>query len=165
MNSITLLLFATMTLVVVPAFGQEPNGELSTIVKKSLTAASRADDTTAMSRACIGRAATACMETPARRTTLGMPNCAFEERRWWNSLLNFRFGELKKRLSANAFVSIRNVQRKWITFREADCEFVYLHLYGNGSLRTPATAWCLLDATPLRTIRLGGLIEKFQGNR
>lgn len=106
MNSITLLLFATMNFVVVSAFGQEPNGEVSTIVNKSLTAASRADDTTAMSRACIGRAATACMETPARQTTLGRANCAFEERRWWDSLLNFGFGELKKRLSADAFVSI-----------------------------------------------------------
>jgi len=162
MKKLPLLLLATLYSAVVPAFGQEPNGEVSTIMEKCLSAAAGAKDKTAMSRACIGKAATACMEMPGGQTTVGMTKCASNERRWWEHLLEFRLGALKKQMSPDAFGPIHDAQEKWLTFKKADCVSVNSHLYESGSLRAPAIAWCLLDATALRSIRLGGLVEQSQ---
>jgi uncharacterized protein YecT (DUF1311 family) len=143
------------------AAAQEADGETSTIMEKCLTTAAKSDDTILAHRACIGRVASACMEAPDGQSNLGMAQCAHREGDWWDKLLNSRYGALKKAMEPAEFAALRDAQRKWVAFKEADCDYVYTHQFGNGSMRIPASAWCVLDQTALRATKLGNLLDQY----
>ena len=117
---------------------------------------------------CEGRVAEACMEdTPGGLSTLGMVDCIQIETILWDEVLNAEWGPLMARVRAEDDAerevfgdqfsrraeSLREAQRAWIAFRDAECAFAY-DSWGSGSLRTVGHAGCALSMTADRVARL-----------
>lgn len=120
-----------------------------------------------MAEACIGTGARACMEaTPEGGTTLGMMACLLAERDHWDRLLNQEYAAARARAQgaddaerpyfpeyAVRVTQLRDAQRAWIAFRDAECAMEY-GAWGAGSMRQIAGADCLLRLTAGRTLDL-----------
>lgn len=121
--------------------------------------------------ACIGLGAEACMRaTPGGDTTIGMSGCFDAELQWWDDMLNFTYQELMREAGAmdaeapdyapEQAPALRDMQRAWITFRDAKCSYERSQ-WGGGTGGGPATAACLMQETAeqvlyLEASRLGG---------
>lgn len=121
--------------------------------------------------ACIGRAAETCMSQPGGDTTVGMGFCADRERAWWDARLNAVYGRLMaqeegidaelKEIGATApprAESLRAMQRAWIPFRDAACDYERAQ-WGGGTGGGPATYLCLMHQTARQTL----LLERYLG--
>lgn len=114
-------------------------------------------------RACIGKMWDACQTTPDGGTTIGMSFCALAERDVWDGYLNAEYRatmDAMRRMDAAdgpEFATradfLRDAQRAWIAFRDAECGLAYA-IWGSGSMRQIAGAACLRDLTAERTIEL-----------
>lgn len=122
---------------------------------------------------CAGRLSEACQTSTADgQTTLGMVNCAGRETAAWDVLLNEEYqatrawaeeadaAEAGSPQFARAAEALRDAQRAWIGFRDAECGLAYA-LWGSGSMRTIAGANCLLSMTAERTVTLRAMREAF----
>lgn len=116
--------------------------------------------------ACIGDASGACMEAnEGGFTTVGMSDCTGRETTEWDRLLNEEYRLLQGDLAqADARGSglgagidrtdaLRDAQRAWIAFRDADCLARYAQ-YQDGSIRSLIGSSCRLDHTARRTLEL-----------
>lgn len=116
---------------------------------------------------CSGRFATLCMDSEeGGYSTIGMTFCMLAENEAWDRLLNTEYqramegaremdadeAELFPEFAARA-EWLREAQRAWIAFRDAECALAYAK-WGSGSMRQTAGAACLLDMTSERTIEL-----------
>ena len=132
------------------------------------TAACVAQATTpAERRACIGRSANACIDaTPDGSTTVGMGYCIDREREYWDTRLNRAYkairnkaraldGEMKEiGSSAPALApALRDMQRAWIGFRDATCDFEMAQ-WGGGTGGGPALLGCLMRLTAEQSLYL-----------
>lgn len=118
--------------------------------------------------ACIGRSADACMgANDVGGTTVGMGGCLDRELQFWDGLLNTYYQtaiERAKRMDAetrqyNAAAAavedtLRRMQRAWIPFRDASCDFERAQ-WGGGSGGGPATLGCLMEMTGEQALMLG----------
>ncbi|QDC10154.1 DUF1311 domain-containing protein [Oceanicola sp. D3] len=109
---------------------------------------------------CIGWAANACMEnTEGGGSTVGMNGCLDAEWQYWDARLNQHYKEAMARAKAfdvdmataengllSAEETLRGMQRAWITFRDAKCEFVRSQWSG-GTGQGPAMLSCLMQET------------------
>ena len=109
---------------------------------------------------CIGASATACMEaTEGGWSTVGTGACLEAERAYWDQRLNVAYRALmeKRRAddaelvdlgypSASLAVTLRDMQRAWIGFRDAACAYERAQWTG-GSGAGPATLSCLMYRT------------------
>lgn len=125
--------------------------------------------------ACRGLLARPCMETePGGFTTIGMVECIFAETRVWDGWLNdeYRAGmdwaeaaDAAERETfpefANRATALRDAQRAWIAFRDAECGLEYA-VWGAGSMRQIAGASCHLEMTAARTADLVALRDSGQ---
>jgi uncharacterized protein YecT (DUF1311 family) len=116
---------------------------------------------------CIGRASDLCMaQTPGGDTTVGMGGCLDRELGWWDDRLNRVYGRLMaeekatdaemKRIGATVpslSETLRAMQRAWIPFRDAACDYERAQ-WGGGSGGGPATLACLMDLTARQSLRL-----------
>ncbi|MFK7938934.1 MAG: lysozyme inhibitor LprI family protein [Roseovarius sp.] len=113
---------------------------------------------------CVGKAANQCMETSeGGYSTNGMSGCTAHELDWWDDRLNAVYTETQKRLTAADAEApsyappqrdaLKDMQRAWIPFRDAKCEFVATEWMG-GSGAGPATLWCLMDETARQALYL-----------
>ena len=117
--------------------------------------------------ACIGVMSSTCMGTEAGgETTTGMSLCLQAERAGWDVLLN---AEYRRTLAwsmsmdaedagsfpefANRAKTLRDAQRAWMSFRDAECANAYA-AWGSGSLRVIGAANCLMDITAKRAVAL-----------
>lgn len=118
-------------------------------------------------RACIGLSANLCMEAPGGYSTYGMGGCLDRELRYWDTLLNENYRarmvqaksadedtamyqpELPKQAEA-----LRDMQRAWITFRDAACDYERSQ-WGGGTGGGPATLACLMRMTGEQALLLG----------
>jgi uncharacterized protein YecT (DUF1311 family) len=121
----------------------------------------------AASRACIGSFAKGCMaESPDGDTTVGMTACTLAEAGAWDRILNETFGDLVLQSRALAAAEeqagvapaprealLRAAQRAWVAFRDADCA-QEVAMWGEGSMRQIAGAYCTLDRTAQRAFEL-----------
>lgn len=121
----------------------------------------------AAERACAGDYARACMaETPDGDTTTGMTACLVTETAAWDRLLNETFAALivlsrqRAAVEEQAGVApapldalLREAQRAWIAFRDADCA-QEVAVWGEGSMRRIAGGACGLDRTATRVLEL-----------
>lgn len=117
--------------------------------------------------ACVGKGAVECMTgEPDGETTLGMMFCTLAENEAWDRLLNSTYVSILEGMHmldadeaelfpefANRADSLREAQRAWITWRDADCALEYA-IWGAGSMRQIAGAACRLERTSDRTIFL-----------
>ena len=125
-------------------------------------------------RSCIGGAAELCMEIhEGGQTTAGMVNCLSQEAAVWDDLLNEAYGDVIALFQASDSFDregfpeyavreerLREAQRAWITYRDANCAADYA-AWGSGSMRSIAAASCQLQMTAERTLDLRSYLEMF----
>lgn len=110
---------------------------------------------------CAGNATELCIEaTPGGYTTVGMGACTKRELEWWDARLNIVYQDLRARLreedagmpdyAANQTETLVAMQREWIRFRDAKCEFERAQ-WGGGTGGGPATVSCHLHETAHQT--------------
>ncbi|MEQ3625286.1 MAG: lysozyme inhibitor LprI family protein [Celeribacter sp.] len=118
-------------------------------------------------RSCIGLAATACTEaTPGGYTTVVTGGCADRELSYWDRRLNLAYQALRPRLAdmdaANAMpgrdlpsaeIALRDMQRAWISYRDARCSYVAAQ-YGGGTGASPAFLFCMMHETAEQALDL-----------
>lgn len=117
--------------------------------------------------ACMGAMATECMDDQdGGHTTLGMTFCLNAEASVWDGFLNTEYAATRdwarvadEDEAANfpefavRAEMLREAQRAWIAFRDAECALRYAE-WGAGSMRTIAHADCMVQMTAERTIDL-----------
>ena len=118
-------------------------------------------------RQCIGVMSDACMEQQdGGQSTQGMAGCMYGEAEAWDRLLNQEYqltmawardldrdeAELFPEYAVRA-KTLRDAQRAWIPFRDAECAFDY-SIWGSGSLRQIYGSSCILQMTADRAIEL-----------
>jgi uncharacterized protein YecT (DUF1311 family) len=95
-----------------------------------------------------------------------MSRCAAAEAEGWDRMLNETWAELivlaRRRAILDEEVGAEpadlegllvEAQRAWIAFRDADCA-QEVAVWGDGSMRTVAGAWCGLERTAQRVFEL-----------
>lgn len=116
---------------------------------------------------CIGRAADACMSGPgADPSTVGMVRCLDGELRWWDGRLNAAYSRLMAIEKASdaemaeigatvpsASATLRAMQRAWIAWRDAACEYERVQ-WGGGTGGGPASAACWMKLTGSQALAL-----------
>lgn len=114
---------------------------------------------TANDRECIGVASSACQdEDPFNETTSGMAMCDQRETMWWDEMLNHNYAILKDALSAEEFDHLREAQRAWLAYREAECGFQYFY-WRDGTIARIFVSSCHLHMTAERALDLGEVIS------
>lgn len=118
-------------------------------------------------RDCIGLSAQRCMEeTPGGHSTVGMGGCLDRELSYWDDRLNTAYGavmaqsrtqdaemEQAGRPASGQAEALRDMQRAWITFRDAACAYEY-STWGGGTGAGPAGAACLMRLTGEQALAL-----------
>lgn len=152
-----------------PALAQDP---YAPFVAQVATCHSSAEDAST-ARACIGTGARDCMQTaPDGGTTAGMMFCLLAERDVWDRLLNQEYAAAGQRAQgaddaerpyhpefAQRVTQLRDAQRAWIAFRDAECAMEY-GAWGAGSMRQIAGADCQLRLTAERTLDLARYLSE-----
>ena len=124
---------------------------------------------------CIGATAQACMtEEEGGETTLGMSMCTHAEAEVWDRFLNAEYKALMAASKvmdedeaayfpefANRADKLREAQRAWIAFRDAECALAYAQ-WGAGSMRHIAGSDCMMRLVAERTIALREMREMFE---
>ena len=119
-------------------------------------------------RSCIGILTTQCTDKPEGQSTAGMVNCTYAEANAWDVLLNREYQTARAfALDADANDSpvyavraetLRDAQRAWIAFRDANCAAEYA-AWGAGTIRQVIGASCHLQMTAERTLDLRAYYE------
>jgi uncharacterized protein YecT (DUF1311 family) len=107
-------------------------------------------------------------------STLGMTACLNAEADVWDGFLNTEYwatqdwAKAADEEEAAQFPEfavmaerLREAQRAWIAFRDAECALSYAE-WGSGSMRNIAHADCRMQMTAERTIELRRMREMFQ---
>ncbi len=116
---------------------------------------------------CAGQAADACMEaTPGGFSTVGIGGCLDRELQVWDAMLNAEYQRVRADaagvdgeqtqdgLSAPSIAdALRDMQRAWITFRDARCSFEAAQ-WGGGTGAGPAYVSCILSMTADQALTL-----------
>jgi len=99
---------------------------------------------------CIGASANQCMmQTPGGESTVGMGGCLARERAYWDDLLNETYQQLRAQHAQGDAVltdNLRTMQRAWLTYRDARCDYEYVQ-WGGGTGGGPAILACLMQTT------------------
>jgi uncharacterized protein YecT (DUF1311 family) len=109
------------------------------------------------SLACLTLPATAEMFGPDyppcgdQPNTIAIVECVEEKTRVWDERLNKAFKELPQRIDAGQISQLKDAQRLWIKFRDANCGF-----YGTqeGTIRQIQAAECRRSMTKDRALEL-----------
>ena len=104
-------------------------------------------------RGCIGTSARVCIKMSGG-STIEMSGCLDQERDLWDYALNENYRqaiEKAQRFDAENTHSkveppLREMQRAWIAFRDARCDFEMAQ-WGGGTGGSPAVTGCLMQAT------------------
>lgn len=107
---------------------------------------------------CIGAGSAQCQQAPGGDTTQGIATCAMAEHAAWDTVLNREYKGARNAYGADptAAASLRDAQRAWIAWRDAECTFQH-DRYGGGSMRTIAAANCRMSMTAQRALELRAL--------
>ena len=150
----SILMLAALLALTGPVLAQEnaPTDEDRALLEQCLAGEEEAPTPDA----CIGAASDACMAEPEGATTIGMTECSARETALWDERLNARYAELEETLEPEVFAALREAQRAWIAWRDAECSFARA-LWAPGTISTVVAANCLLDQTARRAIALDGV--------
>ncbi|TBN43883.1 DUF1311 domain-containing protein [Paracoccus subflavus] len=107
---------------------------------------------------CIGAAAKQCQQAPGGDTTIGISRCVMGEHAAWDAALNREYQAARAHYAEDQTAAdrLRDAQRAWIAWRDAECAFQYAR-YGGGSMRTIAAANCQMSMTAMRALELRSL--------
>lgn len=144
-----------VTLIAAPALAQDPALTVDPSVVEACVAETPAGDLTPD---CIGAAARQCQQAPGGDTTIGIAQCVMGEHAAWDAALNREYQAARAQYADDrtAADSLRDAQRAWIAWRDAECAFQY-DRYGGGSMRMIASANCQMSMTAMRALELRGL--------
>ena len=114
---------------------------------------------------CLGQAANKSQDQPGGSTTIGIAACVGLETDVWNAILNEEYGRRRQLFSnsggGDLTRSLRDAQRAWIAFRDADCALQY-ERWADDSFWSIAYANCLLKMTASRAVVLREMAEENQ---
>lgn len=112
---------------------------------------------------CIGHSATVCMETTEGGwSSIGMSRCWEQELNYWDARLNAAYKDVRaKRKRSDAIETqapsqveaLKQMQRAWITYRDAKCAYERSHWFG-GTGGGPAAISCLMYETANQALYL-----------
>ncbi|MDJ1464299.1 lysozyme inhibitor LprI family protein [Nitratireductor sp. GZWM139] len=99
------------------------------------------------------------------QTQADMTQCAGKSYQAADKKLNARYGDAMKRYESNeeARTLLRDAQRAWIAFRDAECDLATLGVRG-GSIEPMIRAQCLEDLTEDRSDQLEDLVDCQEGD-
>ncbi|MGJ8603905.1 MAG: lysozyme inhibitor LprI family protein [Marivita sp.] len=112
---------------------------------------------------CLGQASGHCQNAPNGSTTVGIADCIQAETAEWDAILNEEY-KATQAMNAKADAAgsspvmdrteaLRDAQRAWIAFRDADCAARYA-IWQDGTIRTVVGANCMMTMTASRAIDL-----------
>lgn len=118
---------------------------------------------------CVGDASNVCQQQPLRGDTLGITKCTLAEAAIWDDFLNEEYQKLIRYFDENdlpgpsasseeLITSLREAQRAWIAFRDADCWLRY-KINQAGTIRSVVSSYCHLDMTARRALVLRDLLK------
>jgi len=81
------------------------------------------------------------------------------EHAFWDALLNKSYGELRAIEEADGGTDLRDAQRQWLKFREADCAWAASG-YEGGTFANVVANECFSLATARRAIDLSNAIQE-----
>jgi len=91
-------------------------------------------------------------------SNLGTADCYRIETVIWDAILNENYKELMAALDDKEQAQkLKDMQRAWIAFRDATCDFYWFKI--RGSMSVPMTAACQLRETARRALLLAFLIR------
>lgn len=99
---------------------------------------------------------TACMDSA--NTTVAMGHCIKTETTQQDARLNKAYKGLMGKLDDAQKKRLRGVQRNWISYRDANCQF-HGSAYAGGTLAGVAAGTCLMDMTRERAAELERLLK------
>ena len=99
---------------------------------------------------CIGASANQCMaQSFGGESTVGMGGCLAREHDYWDGRLNETYQQLRaQHAQGDAAVvdNLRDMQRAWLTYRDARCDYEYAQ-WGGGTGGGPAILACQMQTT------------------
>ena len=107
---------------------------------------------------CIGVASAVCLDDPSGQSTLGQVGCLVRESSIWDEYLNRDYAALRDTLDEKSFAHLRDTQRKWIAYRDANCQMPHVFFQG-GTIARPIGAHCVLELTARRANELAELLS------
>ncbi|WP_386681198.1 lysozyme inhibitor LprI family protein [Loktanella sp. R86503] len=113
---------------------------------------------------CLGDAANACQDQDGGSTTIGITECIMAETAVWDDMLNEEYTRLQRNFSARGWadgavtneelkVALRDAQRAWIAYRDADCGLRF-KVWEGGTIRGIVAANCEMTMTASRALDL-----------
>ena len=108
---------------------------------------------------CIGAASGTCMEQPGGYSTQGMSACTSAETELWDGYLNREYKARMAEITPDQKTALRDAQRAWIAFRDADCGLQY-QMCIDGTMRSNIYTGCMLDMTARRALALRDLVVR-----
>ncbi len=103
-------------------------------------------------RACVGLIKAECEEHVSAGGEAAHATCSDDETAAWDVLLNKRWAELSSTLDENVFAALRNVQKLWLSWRDAKCAF--LQTDDPSMMGYMNAADCRMDETARRVLEL-----------
>lgn len=101
---------------------------------------------------CISLVSEPCMALPGGETTVGITACFRRESKVWDGMLNRDYQALKRAMSREEFVALRDTQRAWIKYRDLKCAYPYTVI--KGTIAGNFAASCFNTETARRAIDL-----------
>ena len=103
-------------------------------------------------RACIGKAAEACMDsTKDGYTTIGVMACNLRENGVWDERLNKGYQELRRSMDKEGKDWLKETQLRWIAYRDYDCSVTH-QIFRGGSINRIIGSACVMEKTASRSI-------------
>lgn len=162
----TITAMAGLTLVAACASAQKPStaGQMDILSAQDTLEVClnrTADAGPAEQQTCIGEYSQACMtHRPDGETTQGMVRCSIEERDAWDVVLNASYIGLRQRYEGTSVAEgLRDAQRAWIEFRDADCR-AEAAVFEGGTIAQVIHAGCQMDHTARRALVLRARLQE-----
>jgi uncharacterized protein YecT (DUF1311 family) len=101
-----------------------------------------------------------CMSIDTNQTTYGMMMCAQQAEEAWDKELNKNYKELMALLTPEEQNQLKEAQRKWLAFRDAEFQFSgNLHYNMEGTMYRPMAADKEMQIVRARALELRGYID------
>ncbi|MFO1013693.1 MAG: lysozyme inhibitor LprI family protein [Caulobacteraceae bacterium] len=124
---------------------------LGALAALAISAQAKADDPEVAARYTPGMQR--CMDAPGGDTTQGMVECYAAERERQDARLNSIYQSVIRRLTPSQAAALRQSERAWIAYRDANCA-AKLDVLEWGTMSRLTAADCLVSMTIQRTIEL-----------
>lgn len=110
---------------------------------------------------CLGAASDACQAGPGGSTTVGIASCITAETAVWDDILNEEYAATRRAFDGRSGGpnggplndALRDAQRAWIAFRDADCALAF-ERWADGTIRSVVHANCMMVLTAERALAL-----------